>query len=895
MVKIKKGFFHSIDAVIAIFIIAGLFVLILNLPVSNYPVRNLAVNSQDVIHSLSAIKVDESKSTVIQNLIDEGKISERQKDLNLLEYISELWALEEEILVHDIIEDITQGLFNEMKFSFYLDDDILFNNYGDGLNLSRATSSITVTGVIKDHFTKGISVRSFLSGIGNKVTSEYVFFGGFVGQGNITQRGAVLPNDADIVSMIFESYIGTDFDLYINGNFCKTLNYNDVGVNSTIYDLIICKDDLLYTQENLFEFRTNDVNNAYISGGFIEITYNTKTFSMKDNFNKSTYYFPSIDGLINYYSSFYVPGELNNMELFLHYDFNSSEINDESIFLMIGNKTVYKNESIGENSIYLSNDDLVSILNYNDLSDKTIPIRLGFENLSYSVEFEQGNADVILINDLSGSMDRCLSNNNACGPSCPGLECRFDLAKNLSKEFASRLLEVEGNRLSLVTYSDHAQNQHDLSDDYSSIANTIDNFVIGGATCTCCAIRLARLILEQQSDSTRDQFVIVMTDGIANIRCFDDVDNFNGCGYSWCGSTFWCGCPQYLSPCGGCLTYDSVCGDYTSDHASNDAVDAAALLRQSTGAQVDVVGFGAGAIGCAYGLNSLEQIALAGEGVTYASDDVEGLSDIYGEILDQIIQISTSSQLINVDGNISSMKLFGDSYINYTFTPYFEKYPAGFMTMSLSTDHFNSCDVSIDLLNVSISDAVVTSYSSKYWTDLLSVNNNVVFNLSKYSDNYFILGDPFKIMVPVNLLNSGINNFKINIGESPTNSSGCSPHSRLIYTIMVPTSISQSGIFSVADGCNWLIEYEEGDFDTITVPSNYEGDNNCFYTSLNVEYNIFDGIDNAVYKLLRNLDFENNNKLNIRLDTNEFNIETLEITDIPSLLGPSRFSVRLWK
>ena len=89
--------------------------------------------------------------------------------------------------------------------------------------------------------------------------------------------------------------------------------------------------------------------------------------------------FPGIDGLINIYDSFYVPSTVSEMEVSLHY--NSSY----DIFMSIGNKTVYQgNSSNQEATITLGNSYLSGIIDYASLKNKTIPVRIGFVNASYT-------------------------------------------------------------------------------------------------------------------------------------------------------------------------------------------------------------------------------------------------------------------------------------------------------------------------------------------------------------------------------------------------------------------------------------------------------------------------------------------------------------------------------
>ena len=1041
--------FYSLDAVIALILIIGMVTLFTTLSQTDVPVRNIATKSQDFVNSLSAISVGEAEYPLLKELIANGSIKERQKDSSILEYVSELWAENKSTLATQIIENISRYVFvNDIGVDVYLEDDLLYSRNAS-TNYSGATSTMTVTGVTENETIKGVSARSYLTGIANKLNSEFIFFGGFVGQGNISKIGAVLPDDANVSAVFFEGYMGRNFSLYLNGVNCANLTFVDSGLNSTLYNISSCKNNLLFGAENKFEMFT-DTNspNAYIGGGYIEIVYRTKEINDDSSFNHSIYNIPGIEGIVNLYSSLLVPGELKEMNISLHFDVNSSDINNESFFLSIGDTIIYENTSInGETSVFIDDSKISSLINYADLDHNTVPIRIGFENISHSIEQVTGNADVILVTDLSGSMNRCVDNNNACTQTsdCPGSDCRIVLAKRLAKEFANKLLNVTGNRLALVTYAAVGLEAHNLSTNESSLNSTIDGFSPGGGTCIGCGARVARLILQNQSSPTADRFIIMMTDGIGNLRTSDTIVNRTSCctsggycptndmiasedfsastdfatwgsegtgifyehsstrcindgnddclcvddnaagseiiskqssidlstcpngagritfeklyeegwlesddcftvlfsgdgGATWGGeTTIFCndhpsdprtftipdtyltsnfryriksynfggsgevGCLDGISvscenTCGNGLYYDGTCADWLDDTAKTRAINDSCYAHNQTNATIHSIGFGAGSMGCNYAEDFLDKIAGCGNGTKFASDNVTGLSEIYNSLAEQIVQSTRSSQIVIIGQAIRNTKLFDDSFISYSYTSNISDSNLGYITINKISDHFGTCTPTISIPNVEISKALVTSYSSKYWTDYLSVNGAEVFNLSQYSSDYKELGDPFIISVPVSNLNLGGNNdFVINIGDSPTNSSGCSPHSRLFYTILIPTSIPQSGVYKVAEGCKWTIEYEDNTLDTLNVPLTYLGSNTCSYTSSNIDFNEDDAIDKAVFDFFEILDIDDNHRIDIRLDKNKFNIETIEINEIPSLLGPSTFSVRMWK
>ena len=74
--------------------------------------------------------------------------------------------------------------------------------------------------------------------------------------------------------------------------------------------------------------------------------------------------------------------------------------------MTIGNTTIfYDNTTIGEKSVTYTDSNL-TMLDYDALSLTTIPIRIGFENLTFQtvITNASGYGDVVLTTDVSSSM-----------------------------------------------------------------------------------------------------------------------------------------------------------------------------------------------------------------------------------------------------------------------------------------------------------------------------------------------------------------------------------------------------------------------------------------------------------------------------------------------------------
>ena len=802
----------------------------------------------------------------------------------------------------------------------------------------------------------GKTARAALTNIKEKITSEYAYFGGFVGQGNIS-RELFLPSDANVLSAYIEVNAGDDFDLFINGAFCKTFSPTGEAMEANVKDdtgnITSCR-NLINNRgsiPNIFEirFRDNNISKQYIGGGFIEVTYNTTEMDTDVETGYMRFYFPKIHGIINYYSSLYVPGWVNTM------DINVSFINNFTTFLTIGDETVFRvNGSSSIQNVYNSSAQLIDsgFFAQSELSEKTIPIRLGTEGLQYVVTTTTGNADVVLITDVSGSMDwRIGYSDSTAGtvrPCCPDgtyrPECledptnplflpdtqRLALAKCLDKYFVDTILNTSGNRVALVHFSTSGYDSTGLGliDDNSTLHTAIDNYNANGGTCICCAINKAYEILNSDSNATMNKYIIVMTDGITGFTCEGAKTYFWEGGY-WRGCTgigtsghYVCnGNPTNCGIFGGSGTGCSATGcsgtrvdwwedPYGCTYAMNNANWSSWRAHNDLNSAVYSIGFG-NLSDCCAGNWTLTAIAESGNGSVYISSNATELFDIYKSIAESIVSSSYVSQTITVSGgtteNVTNSTLYGypESYIEFRYIPYnVSQY--GKISITKKSDRFNEptrCIGNISIPeNVTVSRLKITSYSGEHWTHYLNISNSINFDepykLWDYGMPYIYLGDPYIINIrhPWTVVNPGENNYiGIRTGDSPTNDTNCSADDRAIYTVRVSSILGYGDVFPVNEGCLWDIEFSNGNIvDDLPIPAYYNGVKECSYTSSNQSYDDSDAITDAVFRLLRELDIEDDGIVDIDFDPDAIKFETTTAGGVRSLWGPIKITLILW-
>lgn len=497
--EMKKGVFFSLDALIALILIIGLIIVSYSLVNDT---RTKTEVHYDILETLSILTAGESADALTQSLIAQGTISDANR--SLLEVVGELYVTNRS-LASQALEQYTQEIDTPYNWGIW---------YGSTLLMSKNTTSLEeakqidvargfVSGIREGESVTGFSSRAFLS---TNHKTKYVYSGGYVGDGNITFNVSYQGN---ITAARLELATNTNASIYVNGNFAGTLQASQDTITPRQLNLTL---GLFHSGDNLVELRGGKI---YSAGGFVKIEY----ISDVEYQETPRYQFPGIEGIVNLYDGVYIPSNVSSMKLSLHY--NSSQ----KLTLTLGNVTIFNQSSLVETTTVKDNAELTTLLNYNQLSGKTLPLRLWIENIS--LYGQNATAfDVVLITDTSGSMDwrldsdttgttRTCADANLYSPSTK----RISLAKCLDREFIDTILNASNDsRVALVQFSTHADSYVSLTRNNATLVNSINSYTANGATCVSCAINRAYEILKSESTNNRLKFVIVMTDGVTNQR-----------------------------------------------------------------------------------------------------------------------------------------------------------------------------------------------------------------------------------------------------------------------------------------------------------------------------------------------------------------------------------------
>jgi len=485
-----KGFYFSFDALVAAMLIFFAFFAVMNM---NTPDKTSSISQtyqradtaaedsiQLGIQSSFRRTVDEEEE---QLLIENTSLDDEDLDGSVLDVIATLWASNETGEARDAAERFfSDSIPDDFEYRVTVQDEettLIYNSSDTFENSSLvARSTRMVSGVSKDRASRGFTAQASLTDIG-AVKSDYFYFGGYVGDGDITAN-ITLPEYQNIVATEIEGSIGGAFNLSINSD--DAGQYQPSAANLSANTFTVCNQTYETGRCSSFTEGSNTVgldfiNGTSIGGGFIRVDYNRSESleSQSGQYQVREEPFPGVEGIINIFSSFYVPGTLQGVSARLHYETNNT------VFLQLGNTTVYRNTTSGETDIRLDNATIAGELHddgqvLSTFTNRTVPLRLGVENIS---EVSREEVDAVSVIDVSGSMD---DDSDGDGVTL------MDEAKNASKTFTDIILNTSGNRAGMTAYESEVDAVHDLSRDGGSVKNAIDALELGGNTCIGCGI-----------------------------------------------------------------------------------------------------------------------------------------------------------------------------------------------------------------------------------------------------------------------------------------------------------------------------------------------------------------------------------------------------------------------
>ncbi|MBI5224667.1 VWA domain-containing protein [Candidatus Micrarchaeota archaeon] len=919
-IKKSRGLAFTLDAVLAIIIIVALIPIFTLLSTkqdaSQVGAQYLHLESEDTIDVLSKMQIKYIRNEpVIDDLFRRGVLDDSDLNSTVVDVLGGLWASQNPNDLADAanLSDqlISPLLPSGVKWSFKIENDLIFNTSAVNGTPLIASSKKSASGFAKNQSSTGYVARAFLENIVGKEDSSYFFFGGFVGNGQITGTIRDIPINSTIARIYLELNARSNFSFYLNGIMCQNMvvNFSSFGAENWTISNSSCLNNFVPGGINNISLNFTSVNLSqnYIGGGFLRAVYSTTDFVYEPS---PKYYFPGTSGAINVYDSIYVIGNITNISAYLHYK------TALQTFFTLGNATIFENNANDSAIAYSVNLDDAFILNalqsnglsLSDLSGTTVPIRLGHRESNFSLG--TGLADAFVVTAQSASMSSCdILNGSLLSCGANGNTTRFAAALNSDSILASALLALGvGNRLGNIGYHNnapHAASYQDLTTSLATVLTAINNLNPTGNSkrCYACAIDEARRRLIPSSSSvpsgalqptgvgsnyTKIRSIVMMGDGNADF-C-DNSDKLVG---------------NYIQNCG-------------TANAKKQAIDQACAMNQSPysvgGNNITIYTIG-------YGSDSddatLSSIANCTGGKFYKSSNYSELADIYSQIADIISKsVTYIQQSVIVEGYES--ELYPDSYIAFGYIPSVPN--PGYKEISINTltDPFPGClgNFSINKI-LYLTDAKLLSYSGDYWTYSVKANSSntngfeSAFNLSNWGLSFISLGDPYKVYLPLSMLKVNQTNYVLETvaSNSSSTSASCSNKNRVIYSGRLRASTFYSSVFPNIQGRNVTVYYDsngDGVWDGLTYVAmgtdlpNFDP-NPVLVGDLNPSGN---AIDYSFLELLAQLNYiinpgasglpgSSTNPIDLIIG-NEIGVQSDLLSIVPIPWGPSEMSISIW-
>ncbi|MDH3324242.1 MAG: VWA domain-containing protein [Candidatus Peregrinibacteria bacterium] len=816
--------------------------IIIVAPIITHP-RLESSASADILQSLGSLKIGEMDNFYVAELISEGYITDLNK--SVIDQIGEFYVTNITI-AKELSEEVLSPVSPNENIGIWYGSELLASKnitpFESAENVFTERQVISGIGGGGEGVT-GFSARVFLS---SNLRTDYFYFGGYVGEGNLS---TIINYEGDMSSAEIELVINNNFDIYVNGvnsgSFSGSIDdFTPVTYNFSTANFV--------SGENIIEIKGEAL---HVAGGFIKTIYNSDiTYEQPKR-----YYFPGIEGIINLYDGFYIPGNLTGLSISLHFN------NSASTFLTLGNTQVFNDSSNGS-VVTITNSTLASLLNYEEMSGTTTPLRFGMGDMDY-VSNNTKDIDVFSVTDISGSMAAGCSGTSPwyccwfsadCSTQegcdyCGGTyENKIQDAKDANNLFIDMILNTTNNKVGLDAYSTSAldSNYHPLSNDSTSLNSEVESWDADGYTCICCGVNKAVDGILADSNPEKFQSIVIMSDGDANIEC----------------------------------------SQQGTGNANQDAIQSACDAYEDHGIKVYTIGFGADA-----NVQTLTEMASCGGGSFYST--VDDLEYIYEKIAAELIETAYYEQTIEITGEFFS-RLYPDSYIEFNYTE--ETPPVGLVT-TLEKKFSSSDGGTFDIpQNSTVLEANVISYSGPRWTSIININDNNVYNLSSYETDFLRLGDPYSVNIPLSFINDS-NVLELETGLSPDNTSTGSISDKIIYTISKDLA-SYTSVSATADGCNWTIQFNDYSM-SMSIPSDYSGSETCNYGNSStggIYCDIYsdcegstDAMQIATYNLLKLLDFDSNGKLDVDLSSGDVNVSSSNLEGVPFLFS-TEVQIRKW-
>ena len=398
----KKGFFFTMDAIIAVMLLGVAFSIVLSIEPttisgkSNY--EQMHYVTEDAMQIFSKLKFSDINETLKDEIIANTNITEEDLGQGLPDIIGLLWAYNETGYAEDLIIDVFSepGSLIPSGYNYALSVEetdnktLIYSTTGndpeDEEELNYLTSASRIVSGYKENTAPfGFVARAWatkfkksntLIVMGDVITSSVRKQWGGNNQNKVNITYIVdISDDANITDaywFIEAAWTDTKFKAYINGVYVP-------GSDSSGNKLLSNLKDYFHRGRNYC-----NVVYRYGSGGYdggddgathIVVTYNTSEINTLNQHNK--FYFQDVksNASIKYKKPIFSLSEINSMSVHMNYTESTSVSESTLYFIYNGNTTTISTKSISNGTVDWNNTEIESVLtaagiNYSSLDGR---------------------------------------------------------------------------------------------------------------------------------------------------------------------------------------------------------------------------------------------------------------------------------------------------------------------------------------------------------------------------------------------------------------------------------------------------------------------------------------------------------------------------------------------
>jgi len=306
----KKAYFFTIDALIALGIIAVSLALASFYYHSKEKTTNINLLADDLITTFAFLNINKTNNPYVESLIANGTIT----DLNntVLEQIGEFWAQNKIQEAQNMIKNLTYGLIPSISgFGFWIDNEPIFIQNITGSITALTTSKKMISGYEKDKPTEGYVARAWARTALKNMTKSFQFYvqgAGVQGGNGMTITKKFNLNASEILDAKF--YLSIHYGISNINSMKFKINGNDLSPNWTYLEEREVNGDTThvafgvadaagYVQpgQNIVEvfLMSQSSYPAYVNPGMrLDVTYRIESSYYQD-LKLKTFYFDNIE------------------------------------------------------------------------------------------------------------------------------------------------------------------------------------------------------------------------------------------------------------------------------------------------------------------------------------------------------------------------------------------------------------------------------------------------------------------------------------------------------------------------------------------------------------------------------------------------------------------------